>query len=85
MIWHSKSFTKFYTKIVQICPPHLSDVATVPWEIQQKYIQKHYLYVRLRLVVLGRGSATTMLWNLCLRLIVFMLVRHRNMLIRFLT
>jgi len=23
-------------KILQICPPHLSDVATLPWEIQKK-------------------------------------------------
>jgi len=22
-------------KILQICPPHLSDVATLPWEIQK--------------------------------------------------
>ena len=23
-------------KILQVCPPHLSDVATLPWEIPQK-------------------------------------------------
>ena len=27
---------KFDTKILQICPPHLLDVATLPWEIQKK-------------------------------------------------
>jgi len=27
---------KFDTKILQICPPHLLDVSTLPWEIQKK-------------------------------------------------
>jgi len=26
---------KFDMKISHICPPHLSDVATLPWEIQK--------------------------------------------------
>jgi len=25
-------------QILQICPPHLSDLATLPWEIQKKII-----------------------------------------------
>ena len=28
---------KFHTKILQICPPHLSDVATLPREIQKSF------------------------------------------------
>jgi len=28
---------KFQIKILQICPPHLSDVATLPWEIQKSF------------------------------------------------
>jgi len=28
--------------ILQICPPRLSDVATLPWEIQKKVIFQHY-------------------------------------------
>jgi len=27
-------------KILQVCPPHLSDVATVPWEIQKSHFQQ---------------------------------------------
>ena len=27
---------KFDMQILQICAPHLSDVATLPWEIQKK-------------------------------------------------
>jgi len=27
---------KFDMKILRVCPPHLSDVATLPWEIQKK-------------------------------------------------
>ena len=29
-------------KVLQICPPHLSDVATFPWEIQKKSFQQFF-------------------------------------------
>jgi len=28
-------------KILQVCPPHLSDVATLPWEIQKSHCQQY--------------------------------------------
>jgi len=28
---------KFDMNTLQICPPHLSDVATLPWEIQKSF------------------------------------------------
>jgi len=28
--------------LLQVCPPHLSDVATLPWEIQKKVIFQQY-------------------------------------------
>jgi len=31
---------KIDMKISQICPPHLSDVATLPWEIQKSHFQR---------------------------------------------
>ena len=31
---------KFDIKILQICPPHLSDVATLPWEIQKSCLEQ---------------------------------------------
>ena len=36
MIFGVLNLRKFYIKILQICPPHVSDVATLPWEIQKK-------------------------------------------------
>jgi len=38
-------------KIVQICPPHLPDVATLPWEIQKSHFQQ-YLYILLTIYVM---------------------------------
>jgi len=35
MILASQILRKFHIKILQTCPPHLSDVATLPWEIQK--------------------------------------------------
>jgi len=29
---------------LQICPPHLSDVATLPWKIQIVIFQQYYSY-----------------------------------------
>ena len=36
MIFGVLNLRKFDIKILQICPPHVSDVATLPWEIQKK-------------------------------------------------
>jgi len=33
---------KIWHKILQICPPHLSDVATLPCDIQKKSFYKQY-------------------------------------------
>jgi len=33
---------KFDMNILQICPPHLSDVATLPWEIKKNVFFQHY-------------------------------------------
>jgi len=38
--WHV--LRQFDMKILQICPPHLSDVATLPWEIQKVILQQYY-------------------------------------------
>ena len=35
MIFGTWNPEKFDTKILQVCPPHLSDVATIPWIIQK--------------------------------------------------
>jgi len=34
-------------KIIQICPRHLPDVATLPWEIQKSHFQQYYSYILL--------------------------------------
>ena len=38
-IWHENHLTD--------CPSHLSDVATVPWEIQTSHFQQYYSYILL--------------------------------------
>jgi len=40
MIFGTLNLEKSDVKILQICPPHLSDVATLPWEIQQSHFQR---------------------------------------------
>jgi len=37
--------------ILQICPPHLSDVATLPWEIQKSHFQQYYSYILLIIII----------------------------------
>ena len=32
---------KIGREMLQICPPHLSDVATLPWEIQKSHFQQY--------------------------------------------
>jgi len=36
-IWQVKFWEKFEMKILQTSPPHLSDVAILPWEIQKSH------------------------------------------------
>jgi len=36
-------------KILQICPPNMSSVATLPWEIQKSHFQQYYSYI-LRII-----------------------------------
>jgi len=43
--WHVKSWENL-TGII-ICPPHLSNVATLPWEIPKNHFQQHYSYILL--------------------------------------
>ena len=54
---------KFDMKILQICPPHLSDVATLPWEIQKSHFQQYYLYIllilRYLLTIMGYTNPRT--------------------------
>jgi len=38
-------------KILQICPPHLSDVATLPWDIQKSHYEKDWKHVLMQKVV----------------------------------
>ena len=44
--WHVKSWKNWH-EMLQICPPHLSDVTIVPWEIQKSHIQRYYSYIIL--------------------------------------
>ena len=43
---------KSWHKMLQICPPHLSDVATLPREIQKSHFRQYYSYI-FRLFVIS--------------------------------
>jgi len=44
---------KIWHEILQICPPHVSDVATLPWEIQKSHFQQYYSYTLLIIYVIS--------------------------------
>ena len=37
--------------MLQICPIHLSNVATLPWEIPKSHFQQYYSYILLIIYV----------------------------------
>jgi len=43
-------------KILQVCPPHLSDVATLAWEIQKSHFQQYYSYILLIIYVISEEN-----------------------------
>jgi len=43
-------------KILQVCPPHLSDVATLPWEIQKSHFQQYYSHILLIIYVISEKN-----------------------------
>jgi len=47
-------------KILHICPPHLSDVATLPWEIQKSHFQQYYSYVLLIVYVTSKENTSNL-------------------------
>ena len=55
-IWFLECYImrKFHMKILQVCPPHLSDVTTLPWEIQKKVIFSGIIYTYLWLFALSQ-------------------------------
>jgi len=40
-------------KMLRVCPPHLSDVATLPWEVQKSHFQQCYPYKILIIYVIS--------------------------------
>jgi len=46
-IWHEN---------LTFCPPRLSDVAIVPWEIQKSHFQQYYSYILLIVYVISQDS-----------------------------
>jgi len=43
-------------KILQVCPPHLSDVATLPREIKKSHFQHYYSYIILIIYVISEKN-----------------------------
>ena len=46
-------------KVLQVCLPHLSDVATLPWEIQKSYFQQYYSCILLIICVISHAHTRT--------------------------
>jgi len=44
---------------LKICPPHMSGVATLPWEIQKVIFQHYYAYTSRYLRYLRRKQIAT--------------------------
>ena len=42
MIFGTLNFEKIWHEMLQISPDHLSDVATLPWEIEKSHCQQYY-------------------------------------------
>jgi len=47
---------KFEVNVLQISPSHLSDVATLPWEIQKSHFQQYYSYIFSDFYVISEGN-----------------------------
>ena len=48
-MWNPQKISR---EILEICPPRLSDVATLPWEIHQQY----YSYIILIIYVISEEN-----------------------------
>jgi len=53
MIFGTLNPGKIWHEILQICPRHVSDVATLPWEIQKSHFQQYYSYTLLIIYVIS--------------------------------
>ena len=49
---------------LQICPPHLSDVATLPWDIKKSHFQHYHSYNSDYLRYLRRKQIATVVLQL---------------------
>ena len=43
-------------KLLQICPPHLSDVATLSLEIQKSHFRQYYLYILVIVYIISEDN-----------------------------
>jgi len=56
---------------LQICPPHLSDVATLPWEIQKSFSTLLFIYVRLFKLLQKKTNSICCIAALAVHLLLF--------------
>ena len=56
MIFGMLNPEKIWNEMLQICPPLLSDVATLSWEIQKSHFQQYYSYTILIICVISEES-----------------------------
>jgi len=56
MIFGMLNAEKIWHEMLQICPSHLSDVATLPWGIQKSHFQQYYSYIILIICVISEEN-----------------------------
>jgi len=61
MIFSMLNLEKIWQQNLTDCPPHLSDVATVPWEIQKIHFQQNYSYTLLIIYITSQEKIYNLL------------------------
>jgi len=57
MIFGKRNADKIPHEYLTDCAPRLSDVATVPWEIQKSHCQQYYSYKLLIIYVVSQENS----------------------------
>ena len=56
MIFGKVNLEKIWHENLKICPSHLPDVVTLPWEIQKSHFQQYYLCILLITYVIAEEN-----------------------------
>jgi len=56
MLFGTWNHEKIWHENLTDCPPHLSYVATVPWEIEKSHFQQYYSYILLIINIISQEN-----------------------------